>query len=420
MNTTTHCLRRDVCACVLSAIALLTVSVASQAQEGYEAAPYFNAAEFLPKEMLSGPNHRVDPTVKNDGLMNTYVVSSQYGSIEAHSDEALAERIHEFNVIAQLDALKGTDQFVAGAKKSASKVYDGAKKLMRDPVHSVGSAASGVGKMFRRTGNTLFGDPPADAQDGRMKALLGQTGVKRAYAKQFGVDPYSDNPYLQEYLDDVAWAGYAGGVTASLAFAAVPGGAGIAMSVTRNTSTFTEIDVSRAPSDLRAENEAKLKAMGASEEVVDLFLDNPAYPPTLQSYLTAALDQMGGVERRDLFVKAALQTDQQDVAAFRRRQAEMFAGYHRKVAALQRFHPARNGAAAIAETKDGTIVFVAPTDYVSWVPFVGRVFEAAALNPLLEGRKKELWLRGGISEQARSELEGLGWKVVDRAYAKLF
>ena len=75
-----------VCA-VLVLIAVLawqpTITVAAQA--GFESAVVLSASKILPPELLSGPNHRVQEKVTNDGFLNIYVVDSKFGSFRAVS-----------------------------------------------------------------------------------------------------------------------------------------------------------------------------------------------------------------------------------------------------------------------------------------------------------------------------------------------
>ena len=84
-------------------------------------------------------------------------------------------------------------------------------------------------------------------------------------------------------------------------------------------------------------NAEKLKAMGIDEHTVDTFISDSEFSPREQTILVSALDEMKGVAERDRFVQLAALTDKDDVAFFRQRQAEMYAGYHRAVGSLERF-----------------------------------------------------------------------------------
>jgi len=157
----------------------------------------------------------------------------------------------------------------------------------------------------------------------------------------------------------------------------------------------------------------KLSSVGISKELIDLFIGNTVYSPTEQTRLVNALASMQGVKNLSAFLKVAVRTDSQDVARFRQRQAQLYAAYHRSVKPLVQFDPISNVAAG--RTADGTAVIVAPVDYVVWTQTLSRVFSAAKT----QATKRELWITGGISDRARAEVEKRGWKIFDRAQARL-
>ena len=392
---------------------LLATPLLAPAQGGFESPPVFMARDILAADVVAGPNHRVEERVENDGFVNHYTITSRFGTVGAVSTAELRQRIHEMNVVAALDALAGTSEFAKNVGSTAGKAVKGAGKLITHPVSTVSGAVSGVGKLFQRAGDSVFGAPASDSEDDAVKRLIGFSSVKRAYAKEFGVDPYSANPILQEHLERVAWAGYAGSIGASAALLAVPGGAGAAISVAKGSETLGEVDVSVAPTDLRRMSRQRLEAMGVSTEIIDVFLGNTVYAPTTQSRLVAALAGMQGVAGRDTFIKVALATDSRDVAFYRERQARLYSGYHRNVTALAGFDPLAG--VATGRTASGKVVVVAPTDYVVWTQSLARTFARAGQ----QGGEREIWLAGGVSDLARSQMEQRGWKVFDLSEDKL-
>src|SRR5215468_77 len=113
--------------------------------------------------------------------------------------------------------------------RPATTKFDGMwKNLVTHPVESVSGAASGLGAAFRTATASLTGPKRSEAEESRVKDMIGFAKMKRDYAYHFGVDVYADNKVLQDRLDDITWAGYAGSMTLSAALAAVPGGAGAA------------------------------------------------------------------------------------------------------------------------------------------------------------------------------------------------
>jgi hypothetical protein len=392
--------------------ALILASPASGAAEPLEQPPAWRAAQVLPPALASGPDHRVEDPVRNDGVMNIYRVSSRFGALEAQSFAELEKRVHELHAIAKLQELEGSQEFGDAIAAAGGDVLEGAKALATDPVNTVSGAVSGVGAMFRRAGNSLTGAPRSQYEDGALRAVTGFSAKKREFAAEFGVDVYSSNPLLQERLDRVARAAAAGNLSASAALALVGGGAGAAISVTKGAENLNEMLRETPPSDLREMNESRLAAMGVGEGVADLFMSNTVFSPSYQTRLVDALTRMDGVGDREVVVKIAVRTETDDLAMFRQRQARMYAAFHLQVAPLERF--VQLGDMPAARTRDGgRLVLLLPVDHVAWTEPVARSAEAitAAARAAAGGAALELWLGGGASPGARAALEAAGWTL---------
>lgn len=398
----------------LMLVTLLGVMLPALAQQTYESLPALSATRILPAELLSGPNHRVQERVTNDGIVNIYRIDSKFGTFTAVSTAMLRVRINEINAMDRMDKLKGTKEYADSLKASGLDALVAAKDMVFQPIKTGKEVVSGVGAMFQRAGDSVFGAKRSDAEDSRFKDLIGFSTYKRDYAYRLGVDVYSRNKVLQDRLNEIAWTGYAGGLTVSAAMAAVPGGAGIAMTAIGMTRFSTEVFQNTPPSDLRRMNAEKLKAMGVDEHTTDMFISDSEFSPREQTILVSALDEMRGVVERGRFVQLAALTDKDDVAFFRQRQAEMYAGYHRAVAPIERFVGV--GPLAAARTVKGSLVFNIPVDYVVWTEQVARVVTTAdnLANQLPGISGKQLWITGTLSPRARAEMQRLNWRVYER------
>jgi hypothetical protein len=390
------------------------VVVPAFAQQGYEVAPVLSASKILPAELLSGPNHRVHERVTNDGFMNTYRIDSKFGNMTAVSTALLRKRIGEINAMAVMDKLKGTKEYAAAIKDSALSTMVAAKDLVVQPVKTVTEVVSGVGLAFRRAGDSLFGSKRSDAEDSKFKNLIGFSAYKRQYAYELGVDVYSRNEILQDRLNEISWAGFAGGLTVSAALAAVPGGAGVAMTVIGTTRVSTEIFKNTPPADLRRMNSEKLKAMGIEPSTIETFISDSIFTPREQTELVSALDEMKEAADRERFVQLAALTNNADMAVFRQRQSEMYAGYYKGVAPLARFVSVGQLAAARAAT--GALVFNIPLDHLTWTEHLGRLAATsdAVANQMPGLTDKQLWVTGTLSPRARAEMGRMKWKVLER------
>jgi hypothetical protein len=408
----------------ISAIALGFATTAAwlptyAADEGYESPPVFEASRILSAKLLKGPYHKVGNKVRNDGRMDHYTIESKFGKVTADSTAELKIRVDEMTALAAMQRVSNSDQFTRKVKQGGKDAVAGAKALVTDPVGTVKGAFAGIGKLAERTGDALLGDPPSDAEDNRLKNAIGFSSTKREYAAEFRIDPYSTNPLLQQRLEEIAWYGYSGKMTASVASAAIPGGVGAFVSAAKTSDWLEGIPVQTAPSDLRKMNREKLTGMGVSSDVEGLFLGNTVYSPVQQTKLVNALARMNGTADRAQFVKFAVFARNDNVAFFRARQAEMYANFHKMGTAVERFVPV--GANVAARLSNGTVLFCFPLDYLAWTEDNARLAEGLnqQADALSDVRGREIRIAREISPRARAALEHRGWKVQDRQEGRL-
>jgi len=383
----------------------------------FETPPTLEASEILPAELVKGADFSVDQKVHNDGFMNRFMLRTTWGNLQVVSISLLGKRVHEARALRHIDELSKSKEFAEGLGEAGKGALRGAKNLVTDPVDTVSSAASGVGKLFGMAKTSVSGDDqPSDAEDARWKQAAGYSQTKRNYAKEMGIDVYSRNPLLQKALDDLAWAGWAGGMTGGLAMMAIPGGAGIAVSVSKNTDLFNRIDVTRPPSEVRKANRAKLTAMGIPAAVVDRFIDDSKLSPTEQSIITVSLEDMKGTEGRGDFLGFATAAPDSDVAHFALLQVRMYAQYHSKHEPIERFQ--RLGARLVARTADGSVVAIHPTDYLFWTETLAGIVGGVSAQ-LDDAPSKLLWVGSRASDAARQGLAAGGWELREGALEAL-
>lgn len=405
-------------ALALAATLAFQVKLAAAAQ-AYEPAVVLKASQILPPELLAGPNHRVEESVYNDGYLNRYTVLSKFGGMVAVSTPMLRKRINEINAMVRMEQIEGTKEFTSSLKEAGTDTLVGFKNLVTKPVDTVKGAASGLGVAFRRASDALTGPKRSDAEDAKIKDLIGFSKTKREYAFQLGVDAYTDNEKLQDRLNEIAWAGYAGGITWAAAMSAVPGGAGLAITISGTHKLLNEVFRTTPPADLRRQNGEKLKAMSVHPEVADAFLNNSVYSPYYQTLLVNALDEMKGVGNRATFVRLAAASPNADIAFFRERQAEMYAGYHKAVAPIETFIAL--GEFAAARTTKNEVVFNVPLDHLVWTQDMAKLLTAAdaRVTQMTRPLNKQLWVAGTVSDRAKKEIESRGWQLNERSEERL-
>jgi len=402
---------------LLLAAALATGSAFAQEAQ-FDADATLRASLILPPELASGPNHHVQERVVNDGYLNIYRIESPKGELRAVSTTQLRQYVHELNAVARMELLSNSDEFKSGMKGKVGDVLKGSKNLVLHPVDTVSGSVSGLGAVFGRVGEAITSRSTSEAEDSRLEGAIGFSKTKRDYGYEFNVDVYSRDQILQDQLNKLSWAQYGGSLTTSALLMMIPGGAGIAVSVSGGNELMNKVYRDTPPNELRERSRAKLKAMGASSDVIDLYIRNRVFTPREQNDIVEALDAMPNTANRVEFIRFAVLTENPDIAYFRWRQADMYASYHLKVSPIAQFVPFGTTTAAL--TQDGTLVFNAPLDYLRWTPqtaeFAARVTALAGMTPGV--RAKHLWIEGSASPLARKNLESSGWKVFEGASAK--
>lgn len=294
---------------------LIAIAFPALAQTNFETPRPLKATDILPEELLEGPFHKIDTEVLNDGYMNTYTIHSQFGKLTAVSTVSLKERLEELKAIDAMRKVEQTDTFQESVADAAETTVEGVKNIIEDPKGAFSGAVTGIGKAFKRAGEAIQSRPGA-GEDSRFEGLIGYSNTKREYAYAFGVDVYSPNPILQEQLDAMAQTGYAGSLSVTALKALIPGGVGMALSVTGGTQLLNDVISKSPPTELRTINRGKLTEMNISPQLIDLFINTTVFSIRDQTLLVAALKQLPQTRGRSEFIKFAISTDSEDLARF--------------------------------------------------------------------------------------------------------
>ena len=393
----------------------LTSPAKAQGGPPFERIPVeLQAANVLPKALLSGPNYRVQAAVKNDGIMNSYGLETSEGTLRVESTAYLLMRIGELNAMQKLEEMAKTEVFKDALVKSGKAPLTTAKGLVTEPVETVKGVATGVGNWFTDVGRSITSDDPH--QPGVLSTAVGYAPVKRAFAYDLGVDPYTDYEPLQDKLSEVARVAFAGGLTPRLAFAALQKAAPTTSMVLRVTSTansMRELVRDKSPAELESINDEKLKAMGVPDDIRKEFLRNPAFNPQEETLLVGELDSMKNLSGRELIIATAAEITQPLIARLRRLQVQMMSQY---VAAEKRpAHMVILSGSPFLLTHEG-LIGLAPLDHVAWTPELQRKVDAvqAALAGMAGTKGKRLLIEGDFTDAARQNLTALGWQLREK------
>jgi len=405
----------------------LASTVFAQAPAAYETGVVLPAAELLPAELLRGPSYRVRDQVVTDGFMAHFDIDSDFGTFRAIGVPQARQRIAECEAIRKLVETSKSDLFAEGLKRSVEQPVAAVKNIVKNPVESVKQAPKTVGHFFAKVGTAVGrgAEKVADRVSGGGEPSAGEVGAgignaaknaagfdkaKLDTAKQLGVDPYSDNARLQEEMDKVTWAFFAGGLPLRIGAAAVSGGASLALTAT-NMVGIPEDTYAMTQSELALRDERSLAAMGVSAEDITAFQIHRHLSTTRRHRVVTALEALPKARFRGHMVRLANSCDSPE-------QAEFLIGALAILAERQRSGAADYAGLQVlgrlpgAITATGELHVPAPVDHVTWTDQVA----GFARRDDLGTAPKVLIHTGRMSSAANAGLMAAGWKSIGVAY----
>ncbi len=385
------------------------------AAEGYEPPQTLRASDVLPKSFFESDLYTIDQQVQNDGLMNTYRVTSKHGNFEAVSTVALYKLIVEIEAIDAMIKVEESDTFSKSLKESGANTAEGIKNLFSNPEESIRGAGKGLTNLFSRAQESLFQSTPGETEDSRMQQFIGFSQSKREIAHKYHVDVYSTNKVLQEHLDTLAWADYAGGITISIATLPLGGPAKVVYSSSNVVRLLNDAIAMTPPSELKKQNRAKLIKMNIDENLSDLFINNPNLSPRQQTYIVAAMEAMKEAAHREVALMVALQVKDPDMAMAITTIVMMQAGYNNNVAKIKELVPVMRIMGG--RDADGNQVLLVPVDHMTWNKRVAGALEQ--LSGESSTSKGQVWILGTVSEMAQAKLKEKGWQVRTKVANKI-
>jgi len=403
---------------------LLPVLGAIAENRQFESAVELNASDVIPADLAKGKYHRVEDRVRSDGYLNYYTIQSDFGEFEAASTAMLRTRVGEINALEALDELSKTEVFAQAAVDAGVKQLRTVKEFATKPVETVKGIPKGVSRMFKRfarqageavdaTQEFVAGDSEeAGSGDGEgeddsnaavdlTESYLGVDKAQRNWARKLGTDPYSSNEVLQAAIKEVAWAERLGKF--GMGFASIPKIPGADIIGDVNEAVW-----SKDPYELKDLNRARLAATGATEELIEEYLENSRLTPSQQTLLTAAIAELDGVSGRDGILSQTLSLESEVEANFFIKSMTMLAWYHRNQKPVVSVDT--SVAIPTAILGNGATVLAFAVDHVYWTDTISQAASNYA-NLGEAGRQREVWFLGTTSERCNAELGALGFDV---------
>ncbi len=388
------------------------------AQAPFETVQFFVPDEVLPPDLITGDLFKVVGQVIAQGYYNRYTLRTDFELEEINTQDLLTKRIHEAAAIAEILKVKDTDAFTAGAANAAKSPYKALKALVNDPVNTLMGVPEGFWKLAKRVGEMVTGDR-GDREDHAAAELVGFSTIKRKLAFKLGVDVYSSNRRLQQEMNEVAFAGFAGGMTMNLAIGAVamPSALNTTIDAVEVTRTASQIIRDSAPEDLRLRNQDSWLMMGASDKQIDKFLNNDHYSPRHETIITLAMESMDGVDDRNEVARSARHAESLVEAQLMQRRVEMFRSYHAQVSPAAAFVDVDDNLGM--RTQDGRLVMAMPADRLLWTKDTEPVVDALAGYGGEGITAREILVAGSVSDRARQQVEAKGIVLTENTRADL-
>ncbi len=409
----------------LACVALIVHATAQNTPSAaFEQGVLLKASDLLPADLLRGPSYRVRDQVVTDGYMAHFEIDSDFGTFEAIGVPQAKVRIAELEAIRKLVETSKGDLFAEGLKRSIEQPIDAVKNIVKNPVQSVKQAPKTVGHFFSKVGKSIGrgvdkvvdstkGDGPSADEVGlgignAAKNAAGFDKAKLETAKQLGVDPYSDNARLQEEMDKVTWAFFAGGLP--LRIGAAVASAGVAV-VATNMVGIPEDTYALTQAELALHDGRSLDAMGVTEEDIQQFQIQRALSTTRRHRIVIALESLPKAKGRGDIVKLANASSSPE-------QADILIGALAVLAERQRSGAADYVALKVlgrlpgATTAAGELQVPAPVDYVTWTEEVA----GFATRDDLGTAPKVLVHTGTLSPAASAGMTAAGWKALAVPY----
>ena len=312
---------------------------------------------------MRGENYEIVSPVRSDGLLQLFTVNSTYGRFTVAGRQLLNRRVNELSALANLERLNQTELFTQSLAKSAASPVRLGLDLLKNPFGTVEQTVSGVTEAFGKV--TAGVANPGRDPDNIAASAIGVSSAKRQLAAELGVDPYTDFKPLADKLDETATTMALGGLAPKAAFTAIGGVTGTALSYTTSAEGMRALIRDKTPAQLVELNRQRLKQIGANERTIAAFLDNKFYTPADQTRLVDALNGLGRIKNRAVYVERAAGAHHRDLAFFLVRRAEMIANYQRTSGGMVVEFASANGF-PVNLLADGRALIVAPIDALSW------------------------------------------------------
>ena len=230
-------------------------------------------SKILQKDLLRGDNFTVQENVENDGFVNIYQLETNQGELRVETTALLLIRISELRALKVLEEMSGSEEFMKGAGEAVVAPVKGAAAMVTAPVETTKGIVKGTGRFFSNVGRSITSSDPH--QENVVGAALGYDATKRAYAFEFGIDPYTGYEPLANRLGTIAKSSVAGGLTVAVGMEVAVGTDstfGMILFIASTAEGMRQLAADNPPGALQKINRKKLEALGIKEDLIKAYL----------------------------------------------------------------------------------------------------------------------------------------------------
>lgn len=384
--------------------------------------------EALPKE---NKYYTIDDKVCIDGLYYRFSLKSSHGNYNVLSVRNLFKTCHEICVIEEYRATNQGSQAWKGAGESLKNIGRGAVKIVKEPKESAKAfklagekLLRSIGRLFKKDGNKEDAGKDTDRDKGGEGLFVGKQA--RIFAAEVGLDVYTDNPYAQALIREVAKERASGSIATSvgLFFLSPIQGVGLlSSSLTPNgyDAETEKLICDESPSELRYVLQKKYeKELGIEcnkGSAVLTFLNNVNYSPREQAYIYLYLRRLGkpddgnGVEGILDVIGILGKVKSPDDATFATNQMELLSVYQLYEKNLKKLVVTSDKVGAA--TNNGDLLFIIPDDVVGDTAETQNLVDEVLSVTKVQGAKGiQLWITGNVTKEfiKKSKSKGVAVK----------
>ncbi|MHC4870209.1 MAG: hypothetical protein ACYTFY_00025 [Planctomycetota bacterium] len=404
---------------VLSAEAADTM-IFPDAEDRPEAIVSYNSIPILKTVLEKSSVYTIGDQVKVDGYFYNFKLKYKEKVSDIHSVRKLIKTCHEIEVMDNFKNKQEKSQVVSGMGASAKTVGAGAVNLVKHPGVTAKKVFKGFGNIGRAFASPFRKKRPVIASSGKDLSIPGKGpagGERRLLAYEMGIDVYSENESVQDFLNHVARKRLMGKLPIQASVFALPGGSVFTLSLTPMGHDLgtEELIRDKSPDALIKELGTRYHTQfgmkyGRKKSPVTALLNNPNYTPREQAYIWRYLNDLKALDDVDAAVKFLSQVDSPEKANIVSGQLELLSLLHQRAKQLHRFVPVRNTLGALS--KDGTLCLVISIDTVR---FWGDVRKSLELS-IKAAKEKDadrivIWSTGDVDKKSVEISNRLGVKV---------